>query len=128
MYSWLHSIWECLHAHAFFATAELKCDADPPPATLVLSGELKHQSKCLGAYTLVAGRAAHGRPVWRHESGDKFIAKLANGDWAVQEEKDVGVNGDGFLWLSDANVLFPHQSRVELVAWEEADGTGGWPA
>jgi hypothetical protein len=60
--------------------------------SLVLSGELKHQSECLGAYTLVAGRAAHGRPVWRHERGDRFIAKLADGDWAVQEEVDVGVN------------------------------------
>jgi hypothetical protein len=27
--------------------------------------------------------------------------------------------------LSDANVLFPHQS---YVAWEEADGKGVWPA
>ena len=98
------------------------------PATLVLSGELKHKPQCLGAYTLVAGRAAHGRPVWRHERGDRFIAKLAGGKWAVQEEVDVGVNGDSFLVLSDANVLFPHQSRVELVAWEEADGKGGWPA
>jgi len=63
--------------------------------------------------------------VWRHERGDRFIAKLAGGKWAVQEEVDVGVNGDSFLVLSDANVLFPHQSRV---AWEEADGKGGWPA
>jgi hypothetical protein len=45
----------------------LKCDADPPPTTLVLSGELKFQSRCLGAYTLVAGSSAHGHPVWRHE-------------------------------------------------------------
>jgi hypothetical protein len=40
----------------------LKCDvaADPPPATLVLSGELEHQSECLGVYALAAPRA-HGR-------------------------------------------------------------------
>jgi hypothetical protein len=56
------------------------CWAGMSPATLVLSGELKHQSPCLGAYTLVAGRAAHGRPVWRHERGDRFIAKLTDGN------------------------------------------------
>ena len=33
----------------------LKCGADPPPATLVLSRELKYHSECLGAYTLMAG-------------------------------------------------------------------------
>ena len=58
---------------------------------LVLSGELKHQPACLGAYTLVAGGAVHGRPVWRHERGDRCIAKLASGKWAVQKEENVGV-------------------------------------
>lgn len=95
------------------------------PATLVLSGELKLQSVCLVAFTLVAGRTAHGRPVWRHERGDRLIAKLASGKWAVQGQEDVGVNGVSFLRLSDADVLSPHQSRV---AWEEADGKGGWLA
>ena len=57
----------------------------------MLSGELKHQPACLGAYTLVAGRAVHGRPVWRHERGDRCIAKLASGRWAVQKEENVGV-------------------------------------
>ena len=92
---------------------------------LVLSGELKHQPACLGAYTLVAGRAVHGRPVWRHERGDRCIAKLASGKWAVQKEENVGVNGLCFLRVFDANVLFPHQSPV---AWEEWGGKGGWPA
>jgi hypothetical protein len=77
--------WEQAHDKGVWhAAAGLKCDADPPPATLVLSGELKHKSRCLGAYTLVARRASHGRPVWRHERGDSFIAKLADGNWAVQ--------------------------------------------
>eukprot|EP00802_Teleaulax_amphioxeia_P006472 Tamp_06476.p2 GENE.Tamp_06476~~Tamp_06476.p2 ORF type:complete len:291 (+),score=69.52 Tamp_06476:628-1500(+) len=49
------------------AAADLKCAADPPPATLVLSGELEHQGDCLGVYVLEAGRTAHGRAVWRHE-------------------------------------------------------------
>ena len=93
-----------------------------PPTTLVLSGELsKHQRRCLGAYTLVAGCAAHGRPVWRHEREDRCIARLASGGWAVQ--KAVGVNGDSILILSDENVLFPHQSRV---LWKEWDGKGRW--
>ena len=92
---------------------------------LVLSGELKHQPACLGAYTLVAGGAVHGRPVWRHERGDRCIAKLASGKWAVQKEENVGVNGLCFLRVFDANVLFPHQSPV---AWEEWGGKGGWPA
>jgi len=82
------------------AAAGLKCDADPPPTTLVLSGELKHQSPCLGAYTLVAGRAAHWRPVWRHERGNSFIAKLADGNWAVQEEEDVGEDTGSMRRLS----------------------------
>ena len=34
-----------------------------PPATFVLSGELEHQSACLGVYALEAGRTAHGRAV-----------------------------------------------------------------
>ena len=41
-----------------------------PPATLVLSGEIKNQSGCLGAYT----RVLDGRPMWRHENGDSVIA------------------------------------------------------
>jgi hypothetical protein len=103
----------------------LKCHADLSPTTLVLSGELKRQSRCLGAHTLVAGCSAHGRPVWRHEKGCSLTAKLASGKWALQREEHVGVNGKCSLRLSDANVLFPHQSRV---AWEEADGKGGWLA
>ena len=47
-------------------------EAEKPPATLVLSmpGALKgHQQhtfgSLLGTYSLVAGREAHGRPVWK---------------------------------------------------------------
>jgi hypothetical protein len=96
---------------------------DPPPATLVLSGQIKHQGWCLGAYTLVPGRSAHGRPVWRHERGDRYIAQLACGNWAVQKEDKVGFNEGALLYLADANVMFPHQSRV---AWQEVDDKGMW--
>ena len=70
-----------------------------------------------------ARRAVHGRPVWRHESGDRFIAELASGYWAVLEEGDVGVNEDVFLRLSDVNVLFLHQLRGVGGA-----GRQGWVA
>ena len=142
-----------------------------PPATLVLSGEIKNQSRCLGAYT----RVLDGRPMWRHENGDSVIAhesgdryrgtamahlvkmaeeqgaivnkiktashtnkeqldaaerklkqlktEVANGYWAVQKKEDLWGNVHDCMRLSDANVLFPHQSRV---AWKEADGKGGW--
>jgi len=106
-----------------FPSARISVGADPPPATLVLSGELKHQCLCLGAYTLVAGRSAHGGPVWRHECGDMYIAQLASGNWAVQKEEKVGVTQDAFLYLADAHVMFPHQSRV---AWQETDDRGRW--
>jgi len=106
-----------------FPSARISVGADPPPATLVLSGELKHQCLCLGAYTLVAGRSAHGGPVWRHECGDRYIAQLASGNWAVQKEEKVGVTQDAFLYLADANVMSPHQSRV---AWQETDDRGRW--
>jgi len=108
------------------AAVGLKCAADPPPATLVLSGELERQGDCLGVYVLEAGRTAHGRAVWRHERGDQWIAKDSDGNWVVQEEEDVGVNDDGFLRLRDANATYPHQSGV---AWEEGmGGDKGWKA
>jgi hypothetical protein len=108
-----------------FPSARISVGADPPPATLVMSGELKHQSVCLGAYTLLAGRSAHGGPVWRLERGDRYIAQLASGNWAVQKEEKVGVTEDAFLFLADANVMFPHQSSV---AWQETDDKGRWVA
>jgi hypothetical protein len=146
-----------------------------PPATLVLSGEVKNRSECLGAYTLCARTHLDRPPMWRHENGDSFIAhesgdryrgtamaqlvkmaeeqgaivnkiktashtnkeeldaaerklkqlkaEVANGYWAVQKKEDLGDNVHDCMRLSDANVLFPHQSRV---AWKEADGKGGW--
>ena len=106
-----------------FPSVRISVGEDPPPATLVLSGELKHQSVCLGAYTLVAGRSAHGSPAWRHERGDRYIAQLASGNWAVQKEEKVGVSQDAFLFLADANVMFPHQSRM---TWQETDDKGRW--
>ena len=100
--------WEEGLGAAWKAAAGLKCAADPPPATLVLSGELERHSACLGVYVLEAGRTAHGRAVWRHERGDRCIAKSSDGYWLVQEEKNVGVNNNASLFLRDANAAFPH--------------------
>ena len=96
-----------------------------PPATLVLSGELKHQRKCLGVYALEAGRTAHGRAVWRHERGGICIAKTSSGNWVVQGEANVGVNNNGVLRLRDANAAFPHLSDG---AWGEFSAVVGWQA
>ena len=110
-----------LHVHSE------KAVPDPPPATLVLSGEIKHQGLCLGAYKVVPGRSVHGRPVWRqdarHERGDRYIAHLACGNWAVQKEDKVGFNEGALLYLADASVMYPHQSRV---VWQEVDDKGRW--
>jgi len=90
-------------------------------ATLVLSGEVEHQGKCLGVYAREAGRTVHGRAVWRHEREDRWIATSPKGYWMVQNEEDVGVNGTGFLLLPDAKAAFPHQS---VVAWKECPAAG----
>ena len=57
-----------------------------PPAKLVLSGDVQHKPECLGVYRLVAGREAHGWPVWKHVSKDRWIARIASGTWMVQRE------------------------------------------
>jgi hypothetical protein len=118
---WRSRAWGLSQAATVLASEKALKEA----ATLVLSGELKHQSECLGAYTLLAFSSAHGRPVWRHERGDRFMAKLASGNWAVQRQENVGVNAAGVLYLLDTSVLFPHQSRV---AWKEVDDKGVWLA
>ena len=65
----------------------------------MLSRKLERKVACLGVYGLVAGRTAHGRAVWRHERGNRWIAKNPSGAWVVQKEEDVGVNDAGFLRL-----------------------------
>ena len=94
-----------------------------PPAKLVLSGDVQHRPECLGLYRLVAGREAHGWPVWKHVSKDKWIARVADGRWTVQREQDVGVNAKGYMQLEDRRQVLPHECSGE---WEEWDGRGTW--
>ena len=95
----------------------------PPPHQLTLSGELQHQSRCLGVYTLVAGREVNGRPVYKHDGGDYWLAKTAH-TWMVQRETNVGVDDTGILTLQDWGRSSPHDSAV---TWKEWDGeTAGW--
>ena len=89
------------------------------PATLTLSGQLKHVPYCLGTYSLAAGRAAHGRPVWKHTSKDLWIAKKSTGSWVVQTEVEVGINDAAYLHLPDRGALFPSASSE---VWKEGDG------
>ena len=95
------------------------------PATLSLfqSSRLSHQPACLGMYLLVAGREAFGRPVWKHEREDRWIAKIKSGRWSVQQEADVGVTSQCYLILRDEVVLWPNQSGVK---WQEWTGNGVW--
>jgi hypothetical protein len=90
-----------------------------PPA-LVLSGGLQHQTSCLGVYALVADRTVHGWPLWKHERGDCWIAKVSGGQWVVQREENVGVSASkGFLCLNCKDML-PHQSRVIWREWNSS--------
>jgi len=66
------------------------------PLNLFLSGELEHQRNCFGVYSLVDGEV-YGRPVWKHASKNRWIAKGSDGQWYVQEEEDVGVDDFGFM-------------------------------
>ena len=102
------------------ATAESAC----PPA-LVLHGAVEHQGECLGVYMLVEGRTAHGRPVWKHVSQYRCIAKNSLGDWVVQPENEVGVKNSAWMLLRDTTTALPHQSKA---VWEVWDGTNYTPA
>ena len=87
------------------------------PTSLSLCGELDHKTECLGTYLLAPQRTAHGKPVWKHATEDRWIACISTGIWKVQEGVDVGVNALGFMKLETANL--PHQSTT---VWEEYHG------
>ena len=92
------------------------------PEMLWLKGTLKHQSECLGKYTLT-GRKAYGAPVWKHEGQDRYIAKVSSGNWMVLSEASLTAKKDtGKLLLKNTGQL-PHVSRA---TWQEYDGKGGW--
>ena len=88
------------------------------PTSMSLCGELKHMTTCPGTYMLAPQRIAHGKPVWKHASVDRWIAWASDGKWKVQEGVDVGVNALGFMKLEDTTASLPHQSTA---VWEESD-------
>jgi hypothetical protein len=69
---------------------------------------------------LAPQRTAHGKPVWKHASEDKWIAWASTGKWAVQPGANVGVDAISYLLLEDTTASLPHQSTA---VWEEYDGT-----
>ena len=91
------------------------------PTSMSLCGELKHMTTCLGTYLLAPQRIAHGKPVWKHASADRWIAWASVGEWMVQRGENVGVNDAGFMTLQDTSASLPHQSTA---VWEEGDGKG----
>ena len=52
---------------------------------------------CLGAYTLVAGGAVHGRPVWRHERGDRCSGGSGNSAIGSQHKQQEPIKSAGGL-------------------------------
>jgi len=118
------AVWLESDGRALVRAPGLRCSADPPPSTLVLSGDLNHHPQCLGCYTIVKGWEAHGRPVWRHESGNLCVAVTADMLWSVQEERNVGHDNRAcFLKLADSCAVYPHRSKAR---WTEV-GTGSSP-
>ena len=88
------------------------------PEMLRLVGPLKHQTRCPGVYMLT-GLEANGGPVWKHEGQDRYIAKISDGYWKVQDEANLTAKKDvGFLRLENTGQL-PHVSRA---TWQEHDG------
>ena len=81
------------------------------PVRLIFSGALTHNVSCLGVYSLVEERRANGRPVWKHGQADRWLARTRDGDWGVQQEKNLG-GSRCCLLLSDPNAMLPHQSSV----------------
>ena len=73
---------------------------------------------CPDTYMLAPQRIAHGKPVWKHASVDRWIAWASDGKWMIQEGADVGVNGSAFMILQDTTASLPHQSTA---VWEESD-------
>jgi serine/threonine protein kinase len=90
------------------------------PTSLRLCGELKHMTACLGTYLLAPQRTAHGKPLWKHATEDRWIAWATVGKWAVQPGANVGVDAICYMLLQDQTTSLPHQSNA---VWEEYDGT-----
>jgi len=128
-------------------------EAEKPPATLVLSmpgalnGYQQHTfGSLLGTYSLVAGREAHGRPVWKQnvlrplqsQSPAYFLARTpaggngdsaSNGHWCVLKEEDVGREDPPqyqTLYLRDDNAEYPHKSERHWAVCEAGGKPGAY--
>ena len=112
--------WEEGDGKGWQKALSCKCFGDVP-TSLSLCGELEHKTECLGTYLLAPQRTAHGKPVWKHASEDKWIAWATDGKWALQPGANVGVNASGYMLLQDTSASLPHQSSAD---WEEGDGKG----
>jgi hypothetical protein len=110
------AVWKEYDGKQFVKAPSCKCFGDVP-TSMSLCGELKHMPACQGTYLLAPQRTAHGKPVWKHATADRWIAWTSTGKWLVQQGVDVGVNALGFMKLETASL--PHQSTA---VWEEGDG------
>ena len=119
------------HGHAGLTVQNLKCagraetfHARPQPAvpptagSLVLTGDLKDQETCLGVYLHVPGCTVHGSPVWKHAQKDRWIARYADGQWLIQQRRNVGSTDICHMRLCNPSTDFPHHSGQ---IWEEYD-------
>jgi hypothetical protein len=113
------AVWEeSGHGNEWVKAPSCKCFGDVP-TSMSLCGELKIQTACLGTYMLAPQRTAHGKPVWKHATEDRWIAWASNGKWMVQPGANVGVKVSGYMLLQDTTASLPHQSSA---VWEEYDG------
>jgi hypothetical protein len=112
------AVWEENgHGNEWVKATPCKCFGDVP-TSLSLYGELEHHTECLGTYLLAPQRTAHGKPVWKHEMEDRWIAWASAGKWMVQPGANVGVDGAAYMQLPDSMASLPHQSTA---VWEEGD-------
>jgi hypothetical protein len=88
-----------------------------------MSGDFHHRGLCAGRYGLVDRRTVNGRPVWRHESRDRWLVHLTDMGWSVQEERHIGLQR-AHLYQSDCAARSPFSSTT---GWHEFDSrTKGW--
>ena len=87
-----------------------------PPPFLHLTGPDVIPGDSLGHYALEAGRTVHGSPVWKQVGGTRRIARMAAGNWGVQQEENVGQNRLANMRLAAPQLLYP-SDRTDK-AWQ----------
>ena len=100
----------CQFAHP---SPSLACTAKVEvPPKLRLTGTLEYQKNCLGEYALTE-RQVCGRPVWKHASEDRYVAKSSNGNWVVVKKGE------------DAHNALPAVNSTSTSVYCVCDGHGG---